>query len=160
MSATLQALSLVGKAEPVVQVCASRYAWGTNGVCECKMDVKSTWIPTWHPMDHVSWSLGLFFQKPSLGGRSDTKPLGDHGTPNTHNRWFILFHHVWRPAWIKIPWNSIWLRAPSLMASHYNWGSVTKLHDFGGVLGRSLDNFFWAFTIPWSRLLAHVWSGP
>ena len=36
------------------------YAWGTNGVCECKMDVKSTWIPTWHQMDHVSWSLGLF----------------------------------------------------------------------------------------------------
>ena len=26
---------------------------------ECKMDVKSTWIPTWHQMDHVSWSLGL-----------------------------------------------------------------------------------------------------
>ena len=24
------------------------------------MDVKSTWIPTWHRMDHVSWSLGLF----------------------------------------------------------------------------------------------------
>ena len=33
---------------------------GTNGVCECKMDVKSTWIPTWHQMDHVSWSLELF----------------------------------------------------------------------------------------------------
>ena len=39
---------------------ASHYAWGTNKVCECKMDVKSTWIPTWHQMDHVSWSLGLF----------------------------------------------------------------------------------------------------
>ena len=25
---------------------ASHYAWGTNGVCEWKMDVKSTWIPT------------------------------------------------------------------------------------------------------------------
>jgi hypothetical protein len=24
-----------------------------------KMDVKSMWIPTWHQMDHVSWSLGL-----------------------------------------------------------------------------------------------------
>ena len=22
--------------------------------------VKSTWIPTWHRIDHVSWSLGLF----------------------------------------------------------------------------------------------------
>jgi hypothetical protein len=22
--------------------------------------VKSTWIPTWHPMDHASWSFALF----------------------------------------------------------------------------------------------------
>jgi hypothetical protein len=35
---------------------------GPNGLCECKMDVKSTWIPTWHPMHHVSWSLDLFFK--------------------------------------------------------------------------------------------------
>jgi hypothetical protein len=33
---------------------------GPTEVCECKMDVKSAWIPTWHRMDHVSWSLGLF----------------------------------------------------------------------------------------------------
>ena len=32
----------------------------TNGVCERKRDVKSTWIPTWYLMDHVSWSLVLF----------------------------------------------------------------------------------------------------
>ena len=31
---------------------------------------------------------------------------------------------------------------------------------FGGVLGRPLDTFFWALTIPWSRLLAHVGGGP
>jgi hypothetical protein len=37
---------------------ASHYPRGTNGVCECNMDVKSTRIPTWHQMDHVSWSLG------------------------------------------------------------------------------------------------------
>ena len=24
---------------------ASHYPWGTNGVCECKMDVKSAWTP-------------------------------------------------------------------------------------------------------------------
>ena len=29
-------------------------------ICECKMDVKSTWNPTWHQMDHVIWSLALF----------------------------------------------------------------------------------------------------
>jgi hypothetical protein len=33
---------------------------GKGGVCECNMDVESTWILTWHRMDHVSWSLGLF----------------------------------------------------------------------------------------------------
>ena len=26
------------------------------------MDVKPTWIPTWHRIDHVSWSFGLFFK--------------------------------------------------------------------------------------------------
>ena len=31
---------------------------------------------------------------------------------------------------------------------------MTTLHDFGGVLGRPLDTFFWALTISWSRLLA------
>ena len=100
-----------------------------------------------------------YFQKPPLGGRSNTKP-GDHGTLNAHNCWFILFYHVWGPAWIEIHWNSIWLRARSHMTSHYTWGSVTTLHDFGGVLGRPLDTFFWALTISWSRLLARVWSDP
>ena len=33
----------------------------TEYVSECKMDVKSTWIPTWHQIDDVSYkSLGLF----------------------------------------------------------------------------------------------------
>ena len=68
---------------------ASHYVWGINIVSECKMGVKSTWIPTWHRMGHVSWSLG-FFSKPPLGGRPNTKP-GDHGTPNTHNCWLVSF---------------------------------------------------------------------
>ena len=37
---------------------------------------------------------------------------------------------------------------------------MTTLHDFRGVLGRPLDTFFWALTIGWSQLLAHVLSGP
>ena len=85
---------------------------------------------------------------------------GDHGTLNTHNHWSILLYHMWGPAWIEIHWNSIWLRARSHMTSHYTWGSVTTLHDFGGVVGRPLDTFFWALTISWSRQLARVWSGP
>ena len=89
---------------------ASHYAWGTNGVCECTVDVKSTWIPTWHRMDHVLYHLD-YFQKPLLGGRLDTKSE-DHGTLNVHNRWFFfLFYHVWGHAWIEIHWNNVWLRA-------------------------------------------------
>ena len=56
------------------------------------------------------------FQKPPLGGRPNTK-LGDHGTPNAHHRWFILFHHVWGSTWIGIHWKQ-----------HLVEGSVT--YDF------------------------------
>jgi hypothetical protein len=34
------------------------------------------------------------FQKPPHGGRSITKLLGDHGSVNAHNRWFVMFYHV------------------------------------------------------------------
>jgi hypothetical protein len=80
------------------------------------------------------------FQTPPLGGRSNTKP-GDHATPKSRSLWFILFYHEQRSASIEIHWNSIWLRAQSLMAAQYTWGSVTTLHEFGGVLGRPLDTF-------------------
>ena len=52
--------------------------------------------------------------------------------------YFIIYE---KPAWIKIHWNSIWLRARSHMTSPYTWGSVTTLHDLGDVLGRPLDTF-------------------
>jgi hypothetical protein len=98
---------------------ALHYAWGTNGVCECTMDVNSTWTPTWHRMNHVPWSLGIFIDVDLL-----------------------YFYNVWGPVWIKIHWNSIWLRAPSHMTSHYTWKYVTTLHVFGGDLGRPLDTSF------------------
>ena len=50
---TFQALSLAKSRSR--SKFASQYPWGTNGVCECKMDVKSTWISTCHRTDHVSW---------------------------------------------------------------------------------------------------------
>jgi hypothetical protein len=134
----------------------------------CSRDQRSMWMQDgWkslHGFLHgIEWikchGHSDYFQKPPLGGRPHTKP-GDHGTPDAHNCGFILFYHVWGPAWIEIHWNSIWLRARSHMTSHYAWGFMTTLHDFGGVLGRPLDTFFWALTISWSRLLAPVWSGP
>ena len=70
-----------------------------------------------------------YFQEPPLGGRPNTK-LEDLGTPNAHYRLFILFYHVWGPAWIEIHWNSIQLRVWLCMASHYTSRSVTTLHDY------------------------------
>ena len=37
-----------------------------------------------------------YSQKPPLGGRPNTKPR-DHGTPQSHNRWFNIFYHVRGP---------------------------------------------------------------
>jgi hypothetical protein len=100
------------------------------------------------------------FQEPPYGGRPNTKPV-DHNTLNAHNYcWFVLFYQVRGPARMETRWSNIWMGARSHMASHYTWGSVTTLHDCGGVLGRPLNTFFWALTISWSRLLACVWSGP
>ena len=96
---------------------ASYYAWETYGVGECKMNVKSTWIHPWHQMDHVLWSLGPFSN--STFGKAFNTKLVDHGTPNVHKRWIILFYHVRGPEWIETHWNIIWLRARSHMASHY-----------------------------------------
>ena len=82
MTFTLQALSLVEKVEPVKF--ASHYAWGTNRVYMWVQDgCKVEWI-----MFHIHLDYSY---KPPLGGRPTTKPMGDHGNPNAHNRSFILF---------------------------------------------------------------------
>ena len=49
----------------------------------CKVCMESL-----HDMEWIMFHDHLdYFQIPPLGGRSSTKP-GDHGTSNTHNRWF------------------------------------------------------------------------
>ena len=107
------------------------------------------WIPTWHPMDHVSQSLGLFsktaFLEVSLTRNHETMALWRLTTVG-----LFYFIHA----------NSIRLRAWSHMTSQYTWGSVTTLHGFGSALGRHLDTFCWALTPSWPRLLARVWGGP
>ena len=153
-----QALSLVGKAEPVqvrFTLCL-RDRWSYVNV---------RWMSSFlHGFLHgIEWvmfhgHLDCFLEL-SLGGRFNIK-LRDHGILNAHNRWFILFYQVWGPTWIDIHWNSIWLRVRTHITSHDTWGPMITLHDFGGVLGQPLDTFFWAPTISWSWLLACVCSGP
>ena len=127
---------------------SSHYTWETNRVCECKMDVKSTWILTWHHMDHVfmvTWTISL---KPPLGDRPNTKP-GDHGTPNSHNRLFTLFYHVWGPSWISIHWNGIWWRAWSHMtigfSQFHGHGSLACVWSgpYAGSIGATYANWKW-----------------
>jgi hypothetical protein len=54
------------------------------------MDVKPTWCPTWHQMDHGHLD---YFQKLPLVGRPNITPK-DHGTPDAHNRQLIIIYHV------------------------------------------------------------------
>ena len=125
------------------------YAWGTTGACECKMDVKSTWIPTWHRYGSCSMVTWTIFNNHLFGGRPNTKP-GDHDTLHAHNYWFTLFYHVWGPAWIEIHWISMWLRVRSHMTSHTLQGPWLHYMILEVLLGRPLDTFFWALIISWS----------
>jgi hypothetical protein len=88
MTIALQALSLVEKAE-LVEVCFTlclRDQWSIWMQDGCKV-YKDSYMVSSESYFMVSW---IIFQKPPLGGRPNTKS-GDHGTPNDHNRWFILF---------------------------------------------------------------------
>ena len=97
-----------------------------------------------------------YFQKPSPGGRLNPNP-GDHSSPNTHNRWFILIYNAWGPAWIEIYWNSIRLVT-------YDFTLYLRIREhtpwFWSCFGTAFAHFLWALPISWSRLLARVWSGP
>jgi hypothetical protein len=127
---------------------ASHYSRGTNGVFLHVIK----WIMFHGHLD--------YFQKPPLGGRPNTKTRRPHHSERSQpliysilscmkihmNRKFIKIAFGWGPGhiWLHTTQESPW--------SHYMVLEV--------VLGRPSDTFFWALTISWSRLLAHVWSGP
>ena len=154
---TLQALSLVEKAEPVqlrFTLCLrdQRSMWMQDG---CKVYVDSymalngsCFLVTWTTFKNHFLEIGLTQNQDTMALRTFTTVS-----------WFYVIMCE-DPAWIKIHWNSIWLRARSHMTSHHTWGFVTMLYDFGGALGRPLGTFFWALTISWSQFLARVWSDP
>ena len=53
--------------------------------------VNARWMSSLHGFLHgIEWIMFHghldHFQRPSLGGRPNTQ-LGDHATPNAHNRW-------------------------------------------------------------------------
>ena len=84
MTITLQALSLVEKAEPV----HIRFTLRLRD--RHSEHVNARWTESLHGFLHgIEWIMFQghldYFKKPPLGGsRPNTKP-GDHGTLNTHN---------------------------------------------------------------------------
>ena len=152
-SITLQALSLVEKAEPVqvrFTLCLrdQQSMWMQDG---CKVYVASN-----GSCFMVTWTV---FKNHLLEvGPTQNQETTAFGTLTTVDVFYFIMCED--PAWIKIHQSSIWLRAQSHMTSHYTWWFVTTLHDFRGVLGRPSDTFFWALTILWSRLLARCVEWP
>ena len=109
--------------------------------------VNARWVWSLHGFLHgIEWIVfhGHLdcFQKPPLGGRPNTIP-GDHGIPNAHDCWFILFYHVRGPAWIEVHWNNIRLRVRSHMASH--WTSGSMIPRFWRCLGMAFGHFLLGF---------------
>ena len=147
---------MVEKAE-LVQVCFTLRL--TEYISECKMDVKSTcmdsYITSYGSCFTVTWIIFKnHLLEVGLPWNQETMALR---MPTTIELYY--FCHVWGPAMIQIHWTIIELMLRPHMTSHNNWRFVTTLHDFEGVLKQLLDNFFWALTISWSRLLACVKSG-
>ena len=155
---TLEALSLVEKAEPVrvryftLRLRDQRSMWMQGG-CEVYVDSYMASNGSWFM---VTWTIFTnHLLEVGLTRNQEVIALWPFTTVD-----LFYFDHLWRPVWIGIDWNSIWLRARSHVISRYTWRFVTKVHDVGGVLGRPLDTFFGALTISWSQLLARVWSDP
>jgi hypothetical protein len=158
VSNTLQALSLVEKAEPVqvrftlrlrdqwsmwmqdgCEVCMTSYI-ASNGSC---------FMVTRTIFKNHLLEVGLTQNRATM-------PLKMLTTVDIFNFYIMCEDpHDWKFIGIAFDWGPghIWLH----ITLEGMWPHA--LYDFGGVLGRPLDTFFWALTISWSRLLTRVWSG-
>ena len=117
MTITLQALSLVEKAEPIqvhftLRLRDWRSMWIQNG---CKVYMGS-YMTSYGSCCMVTWTISKYH----LLEIGLTQKMRDHSTMNARNHWFILCYHVWRPAWIQIFWNNIWL-GPNHIWLHTTW---------------------------------------
>ena len=122
---------------------ASHSAWGTNRVCECTVGVKPTRVPymaSYGACSMVTWTIFRnHLLKVGLTQNQETMTLCTLATIGLF--YFIMCEG---PTWIEHHSNSIRLRARSHVTSHYTWGSVTTLHDVGGVLGTAFGHFLLA----------------
>ena len=125
---------------------ASHYAWGTNWVCEGKMDVKSTWIPTYMASNGPCYMVTWIIFKNDLS----EVDLHKTGRPWHFERSRPLVYSI--SSCVRTRMNR------NLLKYHLVEGPVTygftlhlRIRDhttwFEGVMGRPLDAFFWALTI-------------
>ena len=125
VTVTLQALSHWWKRPSRSKFASSHCARGTNGACESKMDVNSTWTPTWHQTEHVSRPLGLVSKTTSwtqTQHKTGVRPWhSERSQPSVYSTRSYMRTHVNR----KIHPNNISRRARSHTASHDTRGSVT-----------------------------------
>ena len=123
------------------------------------MDVYSTWIHTWHRLDHVSWSLGLSSNTTSW--RYAWHKPWHHGTPHTHNRSFILFNYMWKSSWIELHWKNIWLRT----LVKYGFTLHLRVRDHTNWFWKCVGTAFGHFLVGHHNFMVTavglcVWSGP
>jgi hypothetical protein len=112
---------------------------GTNEVRECKMDVKSTWIHTWHQMD-----LGLFSKTISRG-----YAWHKTGRPWHSERLQPLIYSILSRMRTHVNkyshWNGIWLRTQS-----HDFTPHLRVCDptmwFGGCLKTAFGQFSFGFS--------------
>jgi hypothetical protein len=55
------------------------------------MDVKSTWVPTWHQMDCVSWSLGLKNHLLEVGPTQNRETMALRTLTTVDSFYFIMY---------------------------------------------------------------------
>ena len=120
----------------------SHYSWGTNRVCEYKMDLKvymdsymasngSCFMVTWTTFKIHLLEVGLTQTRETMALRMLTTVglFYFNLCEDPHELKFIELAFGWGPG-------HVWLRT--------TLRSMTTLHEFGGVLGRPLLTFFWA----------------
>ena len=140
---------------------ASHSAWGTNGVCECKMDVKSAWMDSYMASNGscfmVTWTI---FKNHLLevGRTQNQETMALRMLPTVDLFYCTMCEdpHEQKSIDVASGWGPghIW-------ASHYTWGSARPYYMMLEVCWDGLWTLsFWALTISWSRFSARVWSGP
>jgi hypothetical protein len=105
--------------------------WVQDGCTVCMASNGSCFMVTWIVFNNHVFEVGLKQNR-------ETMALWE----SQCHQFIIFLSCVRTPPLHVMNLYSIWLRASSDLTSHYAWGPVILLHDFGSVLGQPLDTSF------------------